>query len=109
MAGSWRHADHLCSGGSAAVAKRRVCIWVGRGLRQRFLYLQNLPGSQLGLSCLLGVRSTGHSVRCAWLRGIFGRSPAWAVLGLVGHFAQVAALVLLFTKSSAAWFKPQGA
>lgn len=39
----------------------------------------------------------------------FGRSPAWAVLGLVGHFAQVTALVLLFTKSSAAWFKPQGA
>jgi len=39
----------------------------------------------------------------------FGRSPAWAVLSLIGHFAQVVALVLLFTKSSGAWFKPLSA
>lgn len=39
----------------------------------------------------------------------FGRSPAWAVLGLVGHFAKIVALVLLFTRSSGAWFKPQRA
>ena len=38
-----------------------------------------------------------------------GRSPAWAMLSLVGHLAQAVALVLLFTKSSGAWFKPRGA
>jgi len=40
---------------------------------------------------------------------LFGRSPAWAVLGLIAYAAHIIALVLLFTRSSNAWFRPQSA
>ena len=39
--------------------------------------------------------------------GLFGRSPAWAVLGLIAYAAHIIALVLLFTRSSNTWFKSQ--
>ena len=39
----------------------------------------------------------------------FGRSPVWAVLGLIGHVAQVVAMVLLFTGSSRVWFASRSA
>jgi len=40
---------------------------------------------------------------------LFGRSPTWAVLGLIAYAAHIVALVLLFTRSSNEWFKPQSA
>lgn len=40
---------------------------------------------------------------------LFGRSPTWAVLGLIAYAAHIVALALLFTRSSNTWFKPQSA
>lgn len=53
---------------------------------------------------VLGIWFTVHG-----FAELFGRSPTWAVLGLIAYAAHIVALVLLFTRSSNAWFKPQSA
>lgn len=53
---------------------------------------------------LLGIAVSIHH-----FTAFFGRSPTLAVVSLVSRVAEIVALVLLFTRASNTWFRPQSA